>query len=327
VLISLLAYVPFFVIALVAQWSDRHRSMRWVTFGLILAFDALVALGGLFALLVGLTPRFQRLLIMAQPGLTAAAWNVFGLLLLGTASLAPVLLVPVVRRLLAHLIPIDAESGVHATALALAVLVMGLNLSQVPLIGGLDTLAASAVRIPFLILLISNLPIGLFPFLGVGLFVRRRPRETWARLGVGRLTWRQLGLTVLLAVAILGFYYGVDWIWRTIDIESYEMMDAVGEVLYGGASGLWQAVLISLVAGVTEELFFRGAVQPRFGLLFTAVFFTAAHVQYGLTLAALEVFGGALVLGWLRRRTNTTACILLHMLYDVGALFIFPLLP
>jgi hypothetical protein len=105
------------------------------------------------------------------------------------------------------------------------------------------------------------------------------------------------------------------------------MMDAVGEVLYGGASGLWQAVLISLVAGVTEELFFRGAVQPRFGLLLTAVFFTAVHVQYGLTLAALEVFGAALVLGWLRRRTNTTACILLHMLYDVGALFIFPLLP
>jgi membrane protease YdiL (CAAX protease family) len=46
-----------------------------------------------------------------------------------------------------------------------------------------------------------------------------------------------------------------------------------------------------------------------------------------LTLAALEVFGGALVLGWLRQRTNTTACVLLHILYDVGALFIFPLLP
>jgi membrane protease YdiL (CAAX protease family) len=327
VLISLLAYVPFLVIALVAQWSDRHRVIRWVTFGLILAFDALVALGGLFALLVGLIPRFQRLLVVAQPGLTAAAWNVFGLILLGTALLAPVLLLPVMRRLLARLIPIDAESGVHATALALAVMVTGLNLSQLPLIGGLDTLAASAARIPFLTLLISNLPIGLFPFLGVGLFIRRAPRETWARLGVGRLTWRQVGLTAVLAVAILAFYYGVDWIWRAVDIESYEMMDAVGEVLYGGASGLWQAVLISLVAGVTEELFFRGAVQPRFGLLLTTVFFTAAHVQYGLTLAALEVFGGALVLGWLRQRTNTTACVLLHILYDVGALFIFPLLP
>ncbi len=326
-LISLLAYVPFLVIALVAQWSDRHRVIRWVTFGLILAFDALVALGGLFALLVGLIPRFQRLLVVAQPGLTAAAWNVFGLILLGTALLAPVLLLPVMRRLLARLIPIDAESGVHATALALAVMVTGLNLSQLPLIGGLDTLAASAARIPFLTLLISNLPIGLFPFLGVGLFIRRAPRETWARLGVGRLTWRQVGLTAVLAEAILAFYYGVDWIWRAVDIESYEMMDAVGEVLYGGASGLWQAVLISLVAGVTEELFFRGAVQPRFGLLLTTVFFTAAHVQYGLTLAALEVFGGALVLGWLRQRTNTTACVLLHILYDVGALFIFPLLP
>jgi uncharacterized protein len=327
VILSLLAYVPFLAIALVAQWSDRRRVMRWVTFGLILMFDALVALGGLLALLVGLIPRFQRLLVMAQPGLTAAAWNVFGLLLLGTALLAPMLLLPAVRRLLARLIPIDAESGVHATALALAVLVMGLNLSQLPLIGGLDTLAASTARVPFLTLLISNLPIGLFPFLGVGLFIRRTPRETWARLGLRRLTWRQVGLTVGLAVAILAFYYGVDWIWRAVDIESYEMVDALGEVLYGGASGLWKAVLISLVAGVTEELFFRGAVQPRFGLLPTAVFFTAAHVQYGLTLAALEVFGGALVLGWLRRRTSTTACVLLHLLYDVGALFVFPLLP
>lgn len=326
-ILGLLAYVPFLMIALAAQWSDRHPVMHWVTFGLILMFDALVTLGGLFALLVGLIPQFQYLLAMAQPGLTAAAWNVFGLILLGTALLAPVLLLPVVRRLLARLIPIDAESGIHATALALAVLVMGLNLSQVPLLGGLDTLAASASRIPFLTLLISNLPIGLFPLLGVGLFIRRTPRETWTRLGLGSLTWRQVGLTVLLAVAILVFYYGVDLTWRVVHLESYEMMEALGDVLYGGASGLWKALLISLVAGVTEELFFRGAVQPRFGLLLTAVFFTAAHVQYGLTLAALEVFGGALVLGWLRRRTNTTACILLHILYDIGALFIFPLLP
>ena len=134
---ALLPFIPFAVIALVAQWSDRHRVMRWVTFGLLLAFDALVALGGLFALLVGLMPQFQRLIAVAQPGLTAAAWNVFGLILLGTALLAPVLLLPAVRRLLARLIPIDAESSIHATALVLAVLVMGLNLSQVPLIGGL----------------------------------------------------------------------------------------------------------------------------------------------------------------------------------------------
>jgi hypothetical protein len=301
--------------------------MRWATFGSILAFDVSVASAGLLALLVGTLPRFQRLLAVAQPGLTAAAWYAFGLTLLATALLSPILLLPVVRRLLARLIPIDASSGVHAAALALALLVTGLNLSQLPLVGGLDTLAASAARVPFPTLLISNLPIGLFSFLGVGLFIRRTPREMWARLGLGRLTWRQVALTMSLAVALLVFYYGVDWIWFAVYPKSYEMMEALSEALYGGASGLWKALLISLVAGVTEELFFRGAVQPRFGLLLTAVFFTAAHVQYGLTLAALEVFGGALVLGWLRRRTNTTACVLLHMLYDVGALLIFPLLP
>ncbi len=111
-------------------------------------------------------------------------------------------------------------------------------------------------------------------------------------------------------------------------------MEALGEVLYGGVTGTWQALVVSVVVGVTEELFFRGALQPRFGLLLTAVLFTGAHVQYGFTLATLEVFGGALALGWLRRRTNgagrrtdTSACILLHILYDIAGLLIFPLLP
>jgi membrane protease YdiL (CAAX protease family) len=209
----------------------------------------------------------------------------------------------------------------------MAVLVVGLNFSQVPLVGGLDTLAGSAAQLAFLDLLVSNLPIGLFAFIGVGLFIRRTPRETWDRLGLVRLSWRQVGLTVLLTVLILAFYYGVDWIWRVVDPTSYEMMDALQQVLYGGSTGLWKAVLLGLTAGVTEELFFRGAVQPRFGFLLTAIFFTAAHVQYGFTLATLEVLGAALVLGWLRRRAGTSACILLHILYDIGALFLFPLLP
>jgi membrane protease YdiL (CAAX protease family) len=326
-LISLLAYFPFLAMALIAQWSDRYRAVRWVTCGLLLLFDALMGLGGLLALLIGQSREAQRWLFSQYPDVASLHWDSFGLVVVGTTLLAPVFLLPFVRRGLARIIPIDPESGVHTAALVLAVLVVGLNLSQVPLIGGLDVLTESAAQVAFFDLLISNLPIGLFALVGVGFLVRRTPRETWERLGVKRVTWRQTGLTVGLTLAIVVFYYGVDWAWRILAPESYEMMDALSKVLYGGAMGVWQGVTISIVAGVVEELFFRGALQPRFGLYLTAVIFTAAHVQYGFTPATVEVFGGALVLGWLRQRTNTSACVLLHVLYDIAGLLIFPLLP
>jgi membrane protease YdiL (CAAX protease family) len=326
-MLSLLAYFPFLAVALIAQWSDRYRPLRWVTYGLLLLFDALAVLEGLLALRIGQSQEVGPLFLSQYPNVASLRWDVFGLVLVVTACLSAISLLPLVRRGLARLIPIDPESGVHVTALALAVLGVGLNLSQVPLIGGLSVLADSAAQVGFLELLASNLPIVLFAFVGVGFLIRRTPRETWGRLGLERVTWRHIGLAVGLALVVSAFYYGVDWIWRTLDTESYEMVEALSDVLYGGAMGTWQGVTISMVAGVTEELFFRGAVQPRFGLLLTAVFFTAAHVQYGLTPATLEVFVGALLLGWLRQRANTGTCILLHMLYNIAALLIFPFLP
>ncbi len=324
---SLLAFFPFLVIVLIAQWSDRDRVVRWLVYGLILLFDALIALGGLLAMLIGRSREIQRLLLSQFPQAVSLRWGVFGLVVIQTTVLAPLFLLPFVRRGLARVIPIDPESGIHATALTLAVLVTGLNLAQVPLIGGLSALAESTAQVALLDLLISSLPIGLFALVGVGFLIRRTPRETWQRLGLRRITWRQTGLVAGLTVLIVVFYYGVDWVWRILAPESYDMVNALSEVLYSGAMGIWQGLLVSLVVGVTEELFFRGALQPRFGLLLTAVLFTVAHVQYGLTPATLEVFGGALALGWLRQRTHTTACILLHVLYNLVGLLVFPLLP
>jgi len=326
-LTSLLVYFPFLAIALIAQWSDRDRVVRWVAYGLFLLFDASAAMVGVLASLIGWSSRMKHLLASQYAGIASLHLDVFGLIVIGVTLLAPVFLLPFVRRGLARIIPIDPDSGVHATALALAVLAAGLNLSQVPLVGGLSVLAESAASITFLDLLASNLPIGLFAFVGVGFLIRRTPRETQERLGLERITWPQAGLTVVLASVILVFYYGVDWAWRLLGSDSYEMMESLGEVLYGGVMVTWQAVVVSLVAGVTEELFFRGALQPRFGFWLTAFLFTAVHVQYGLTPATVEVLGGALVLGWLRRRTNTSACILLHVLYDLAGLLVFPLLP
>jgi membrane protease YdiL (CAAX protease family) len=302
--IAWLIYSPFLAIALLAQWSDRYRVVRWLTYGLTLLFDALILLTGL-----------------------AAFRNTLGLIWVATALLAPVLLLPAVRRWLARPMPIDHESSIHATALALGILALGLNSSQVLLVGGLDVLAESDNQLTLLDLVLSNVPIGLFALVGVGFLIRRTPRATWERLGLERPTLRQVGLTVGLALAILVFYYGVGRIWRALDPENYQMMEALGQALYGGLANGWQAIVLSLVAAVTEELLFRGALQPRFGLPLTAILFTGAHVQYGFTPVTLEVFGGAVVLGWLRQRANTSACVFLHMLYDIAGLLVFPLLP
>lgn len=321
----LLVFFPFLVVAAVAQWSERHRWARGLTYGLILALDAGVALGGLAALGIALDAGLQERL-RASSGLARADWWGVGLMWIVSALLSPLPLVPGVRRALSRLIPIDAGSPIHATALALAILMLGLNLSQVPLIGGLGTLAASPNQFRFQDVMAPSVPVGIFALVGVGLWVRRTPRQAWRRLGLGGITWRQVGLVIALAVAILGFYYGVDWLWRWADPEGYGRMEALGEVLYGGFAW-YESVVISLTVAVTEELLFRGALQPRLGFLLTALLFTGAHVQYGLSPAVLEVLGGALALGWLRRRINTSACVLLHALYDLGALLVFPWLP
>jgi membrane protease YdiL (CAAX protease family) len=57
-------------------------------------------------------------------------------------------------------------------------------------------------------------------------------------------------------------------------------------------------------------------VQPRLGLLLATVLFTLGHVQYGLTVATLEVFIIGLALGLTRSRTNTTVCVLIHAGYN-----------
>jgi membrane protease YdiL (CAAX protease family) len=324
-LYALLAYLPFLGVALAAQWSDRHRTMRVVTIVLLILVDGSIALLGLLAVAAGLI-RGSSMVLPTTPGGSRPDPLTFGLGLLATSIVAPVFLIRPVRRALARAIPIDPRSAIHTTAILLAVFVVGLTISQLPLFGGLEALAQGQ-QIRFADLLVASLPIGLFAFVGVGYLVRRNWRATRLRLGLEKLTWRQAALVVGLAVGIVAAFYGIDWVWRTAAPDNYALLESVSEVLFGGIVSPWQGLVLSISAGVLEELLFRGAVQPRFGIVLTSLLFTAVHVQYGLSPATLEILIASLVLGWLRRRHNTTACILLHFLYDALALVVFPLLP
>ena len=86
--------------------------------------------------------------------------------------------------------------------------------------------------------------------------------------------------------------------------------------------GVREVVVISLAAGIGEELLFRGVLQPEIGLIPASLVFGVLHMGGCGTLAFgcwVAVMGA--VLGWLAIATGgLLAPILAHALYDAAAL-------
>jgi membrane protease YdiL (CAAX protease family) len=78
----------------------------------------------------------------------------------------------------------------------------------------------------------------------------------------------------------------------------------------------WGIISIGLAAGIGEEALFRGAMQPRFGLIATSLLFALVHSNYGITLATVVVFLLGMMLGWLRIRYNTSTAMIAHAVYN-----------
>ena len=89
-----------------------------------------------------------------------------------------------------------------------------------------------------------------------------------------------------------------------------------------GRLGLGQIVILSLAAGVGEELLFRGAFQAEWGLAVASVLFGLVHIG-SIDMVAFGVWAGAVgaLLGWLAIVTGgLLAPITAHAVYDALAL-------
>jgi membrane protease YdiL (CAAX protease family) len=312
---ALLIYLPFLVTAIVAQFGERTRWARPVTYGLLVATNL-----GLWGV-AGLALLNQLAKIRApttlQPAALAANWPVVALACVLTSLVAFLPLIRQVRTGLARWLPIDPSSLVHTTALVFVVYEIGLNLGQMALVGSLESLTSPELALTISDVLLTDVPLLLFALLGVGLFVRRDLGSTVERLGLRRPTWRHLAAAAGLLVLLLALNQGLDLLWQRVDPASYDLVSRVTDNLFGGLSTLGGALVLGLSAGISEELLFRGAVQPRLGILLTTVLFSVGHLQYGLTLAMLQVFIIGLVLGWVRQRANTTTGIVIHASYNI----------
>lgn len=91
--------------------------------------------------------------------------------------------------------------------------------------------------------------------------------------------------------------------------------------LFRGAS-TGELALLAAVAGLGEEIFFRGVLQREIGLLAASLLFGLAHgpTRSLIGLAAWAFLMG-LSLGWLYRWSGSlTVPVLVHALYDMAAL-------
>jgi membrane protease YdiL (CAAX protease family) len=333
---ALLIYLPFVVPVVVANVAERRRQrqfttgdprtdsvldllLRYAPYAVLIIINlGLMGIAGL-ALLNELAKLLAPELLDEQA--LAANWLGVALAALLTAILACLPLIPALRRWLARWLPIDPHSVVHTTALAFAIYQIGLSLGQMALIGDLENLTDVALALNVWDLVLTGVPLALFALLGVGLFIRRGGGSTLERLGLRLPTWRQLVVALVVTGLLLAFDYLLSVTWEAVDPAGYDLLKRVTENIFGGLATVGGALALGLSAGISEELLFRGAVQPRLGLLLTTFLFALGHLQYGLTLATFEVFIIGLVLGLLRRRTSTSICIVIHAAYNtVGTL-------
>ena len=81
---------------------------------------------------------------------------------------------------------------------------------------------------------------------------------------------------------------------------------------------------IAIAAGVSEEVLFRGALQPRFGILLSSLLWASFHLQYTChgfpSVANLYILTLGLIFGALRNRGGLLAAVVAHVTYDASIL-------
>jgi membrane protease YdiL (CAAX protease family) len=80
---------------------------------------------------------------------------------------------------------------------------------------------------------------------------------------------------------------------------------------------IWVRFLVSLSAGVVEESFFRGFLQPRIGILASTGFFVLAHLSYGQPFMLVGISLLSLIYAFLVKwRQNVWPAMAAHALFD-----------
>ncbi|MBX3086289.1 MAG: CPBP family intramembrane metalloprotease [Anaerolineae bacterium] len=314
----------FALVVVIANLAEQREGLRSLVFGTLLALNVVFVYTYGFYAPANADPPISIEAAMAARFISAIV-GIF-------TTLA---LFPSVRRWLARLLPqhvpsvsgsgFDPDSPVHMTALVFCGYLFASTVLDFVLAGGMTGLASElsqqggfAVNSQVLNMVVFIM----FALLGVGIVVRRPPLQALERLGLRAPTPRELLIGIGTALLMIGIAIGVGFFWEIIVGEdTLQQQTQVSALLSQSITTLGVALIISSTAAIGEEIAFRGALQPIFGVGVTSIFFALVHIQYTLTPASLIIVVVGFALGMLRQRYNTTTSIVAHFVYNYGQMF------
>lgn len=139
------------------------------------------------------------------------------------------------------------------------------------------------------------------------------PREIGIGLLLGIAAWG----AVLAAALVMG---GIIW---ALGGEDALPKQPPALVPWIAALPIGVRILISLSAGVVEETFFRGFLQPRIGIFLSTLLFVFAHFSYGQPLMLVGIGTLSVIYALLVRwRQNIWPAIAAHVLFDAVQLLV-----
>jgi membrane protease YdiL (CAAX protease family) len=164
---------------------------------------------------------------------------------------------------------------------------------------------------------------------GVGICVARSCKEILQRLSLVKPTKTSIILGIF--IIIVGFVYDWFWIVYTHNSGGQDIATRLSfynpetfTVLEGLLPSIFLAVLITLCAGVGEETLFRGALQPVFGILPTALLQGLIHAQIAHTgVFIIQITIWSIFLGLIKRYTNTTTTIIGQAGFNICTILLF----
>jgi membrane protease YdiL (CAAX protease family) len=321
----ILPYLFPLAIIVSANLGETSSAWRALTYGCLALLNAGAFLLGLVSFAVPLLADLTQ--VPLSPLLPAFSFVAIGFVAMVTSALGLASLLTPTRRLLARYLHIEPHSPVHTTALVFLLYFFTTSLGT--LLGAGEWLSASLelVSVSTWAIVSGQIVFVALALSGTGLGLRRNVRQTLQRLGLGMPSRRSLGAGALMVLGFLALDYATALLWQRAWPSSYRSIMDSSEQLFAPFASPLGALTLALAAGIGEETLFRGALQPVFRIPLTALLFTVGHVQYSLSPATVEILLIGLALGWLRKRTNTTTCIAVHVAYNFLDLLIMPLFP
>jgi membrane protease YdiL (CAAX protease family) len=284
-----------------AYWANKAQTDRSAFVGLYLLFGipgGLMLVAGL-AMLVNGNAILGTLLLLVGLGLTLP-------------------LIHAVRVGLAEVMPLDPDSAIDMSGLCIVLGALGWFTanSLVPMAANPPDIT-EIPSVSVLELIVQAVALLAIAYIAVGFPYWRDLLQATERLGIVVPDLRTIGMG--LAGTVGAFFVAglAGYISQQFNPDLGDSLSEIVDTMTAQVQNPIGAVILGASAGIGEEAVFRGALQPRFGMVLPSLLFTMLHgPQYGFNVALLGLFGVSMILALLRKHVNTTAAMIAHALYN-----------